>query len=330
MESSSNPIDLAVLVLAFRRPEELSRSLEALKSAGVRRVYVNVDGPRKGNFRDADKIREVIEVANGFGKSLNLELRTNRENGGVGAGLVKAISWFFEHENLGIIIEEDVVIEPTSIVLADSMLNAHFADGQIGSVSLFSSVPLRRVTANGDTWRFSAYPSSWYWGTWKDRWLQLEPSLEKWACEFGAAGLETIGGRRFANFWSREFDRELSEGVVPWEALWLYTHWKKGWLSANTNDNYCLNYGYSEAATNSFERPTWYPVEAKRWLGVIQVPTHVVRDFRADSWVANQMFGLSTTKALKRSIGTLFPWAKKLWRSVVMKPMPAEQNDGPK
>lgn len=298
-----------------------------MELAGVRQVYVNVDGPRNGAFKDVEKIREVIDVVNEYRQSLEIVLRTNPENGGVGLGLTQAISWFFDHEDLGLIIEEDVVIEPTSLALAFSMLNEYSTDKRVGSVSLFNSVPSRRVTGASDTWRFSAYPSSWYWGTWKDRWKQLEPSLENWTSDFGPAGLASVGGRRFANFWGREFERELVHGVVPWEALWLYTHWKNDWLSANANENYCLNYGYSDEATNSFERPTWYPVETKRWLGETQAPIDVVRDFRADYWIANQMFGLSLGKALKRSVATLFPWAKKLWRSLVLKPMAAEKKD---
>jgi hypothetical protein len=311
----------SALVIAFRRPKQLAACLNSLIAAGVSRTYVSVDGPRPGMADDAAQIAKVVEVVESRSDQLNISLRQAQTNGGVGQGLVDGISWFFSHEPRGMVIEEDILIEPSSYRLATSMLRNLEDDSQIGSISLFNAVPRRKIRDASASWRLSALPSSWYWGTWANRWEALEPSISNWQQDFGTDGLHRIGGSRFFEFWSGEFERELAVGLVPWETLWLYTHWRKGWLSANTNLNHCINLGYTGAATNSFERPTWYPTQTTSWTGGIDFPSTNTRDLKADAWMANQMYGLSRSKVLKRNLGRKFPWLRQAWRNAKMEPI---------
>lgn len=309
------------LVLAFKRPKQLAACLDALIEAGASKVYVSVDGPRSSFPEDPDQIARVIAVVESRASLLDLTVRQASVNGGVGQGLLDGISWFFDIESHGMVIEEDIIVEPTSYRLASRMLHDLESVSTIGSISLFNAAPRRVIRDDQASWRLSAIPSSWYWGSWRDRWHARETSISKWRNDFGIDGLRNVGGDRFAEFWSGEFDRELSVDLVPWETLWLYTHWRHGWLSANTNCNYCINLGYTDAATNSFERPTWYPTHAREWNGTNDPPLQLLRDRRADRWMANQMYGLSLAKVVKRKVGQRIPHLRRAWRSARMKPM---------
>lgn len=309
------------LVLAFRRPKQLAACLDALIEAGTQKVYVSIDGPRSLFPQDRSQIARVVEVVESRGDRLDLTLRQATFNGGVGQGLLDGISWFFENEHRGMIIEEDIIIEPSSYLLASRMLLDLEDNYSVGSISLFNAVPKRVIHDAAASWRLSTIPSSWYWGTWRDRWEARETSILDWRQDLGVERLRGIGGTRFADFWEREFEREISVELVPWETLWLYTHWRKGWLSANANCNYCINLGYTNAATNSFERPTWYPTQASRWNGASHAPVRMLRDRRADRWMANQLYGISPTKVLKRNVGQKFPWLRQAWRRARVKPM---------
>jgi hypothetical protein len=309
------------LVLAFKRPKQLTACLDALIEAGTSKVYISIDGPRATSPEDSDSIAQVIAVVESRASLLDITVRQASVNGGVGQGLLDGISWFFDIEPHGMVIEEDIVVEPSSYRLASRMLHDLEHVSTVGSISLFNAAPRRVIHDDRASWRLSAIPSSWYWGSWRECWQAREASISNWRDNLGFDGLMNIGGGRFAEFWSDEFDRELSVNLVPWETLWLYTHWRKGWLSANTNHNYCINLGYTDAATNSFERPTWYPTNATEWNGVNDPPLHLLRDHRADAWMANQMYGLSPAKVLKRKVGQRLPYLRRAWRGARMKPM---------
>ena len=133
------------LVIAFRRPKQLAACLDSLIDAGVSRTYVSVDGPRLGMTDDAAQIAKVVEVVESRSDRLNISLRQAQTNGGVGQGLVDGIKWFFSHEPQGMVIEDDILIEPSSYRLATSMLWNLEADSQIGSISLFNAVPRSKV-----------------------------------------------------------------------------------------------------------------------------------------------------------------------------------------
>lgn len=318
---ASNAADLALLVPAFRRVKPLKACLDAIELASPRKVYVSIDGPRPAVESDQEAVLAVKELVGTYTRRFPLEIRTNAENGGVGAGVVSALDWFFSQEESGVVIEDDLRVEPSSLSLAAELLRRYDGNPSIGSISLFNSVPMRKVSSPDLSVRFSRFASSWYWGTWRTSWAQHLKSIEDWRDRAKFGRLEQVGGREFATFWSDLIDFELSINRVPWETLWLCTHWQNDWVSANTNSNFCLNLGYTTEATNSFERPSWYPTSSIPWDGTLSLPPKVVNDNRADKWVARQMYGLGRTKTFKRILGHRAPWLRRAWRGASMKPM---------
>src|SRR5882757_4165294 len=70
-----NPLRTAVLLVIFNRPKTTQLVFEAIRKAKPPRLYIAADGPRK---------------------NLNC-----------GVGPSSAFTWFFEHEEEGIILEDD-------------------------------------------------------------------------------------------------------------------------------------------------------------------------------------------------------------------------------
>jgi hypothetical protein len=100
--------DTPVLVIAFNKPDLLLSSLQKLKNNRPRMIYIHLDGP--GNSERASDLnlncKLVIEA---FAKEFeNVKIRIQDKNLGGKFGVLSAIEWFFESEEFGIILEEDI------------------------------------------------------------------------------------------------------------------------------------------------------------------------------------------------------------------------------
>ena len=309
----------AVLVLAFNRPNVVKRVFEALAAARPRTVYINIDGPRAGVVSDDTAVRQVRRVAEGLEWPCPVTIRSHDSNIGLGEGVVGALDWFFSHEPEGVVLEDDVLIEPKSLTLATELLTEFRHVSSVGSISLFNPVPARYLAAPQEDLWYSRIVSTQYWATWSDRWQSLAPSLEDWENRLPRRKLVDIGGSKFADFLIPAWRQEVREGGPKWEGRWMATHWFNDWRVLTTTSNYCLHLGFSQEASNSHEQPSWYPTKMESWhrSGEIKPPMSV--DRAADLWRVNQRYGLSRTKILKRWVGRRIPWFRRAWRSATVR-----------
>ena len=97
----------AVLFLIFNRPAETRIVLEQLRQQQVRNLYVAADGPRANNESDVKHCAECRELINSIDWECNVVTLFRNENLGCGRAVSDAITWFFSHEEMGIILEDD-------------------------------------------------------------------------------------------------------------------------------------------------------------------------------------------------------------------------------
>ena len=293
---------VSVLVLAFRRPDKLYETLAALKVNRLGKVYIHIDGPRYGVAEDAAAVAACFEVANQFTWDCPSEIRLLPQNGGLGLGVLQGINWFFEHETKGIILEEDVIIAPNSLFLAGLMLQEFAHDPEVGSVTLFNAVPQKVQSQPESLLRFSKIPSSQYWGTWKDRWVQTIELSSITLQTNTRAELEGVGGERFAESWIDSLGSAITDSQLSWEHGWILTHWINSWKSVVSSKNFAVHNGFGPAASNSNVCPSWYPTQFSEMLDTHPVINPPALDSRADAWYFNQRFGLSRWKKIKRGV----------------------------
>jgi hypothetical protein len=308
-----------VLVLAYRRVDALEQTLQALRLSSPISVYVSVDGPRgdrSGEDREVEQVREFLES---FEFTCPFHLRYNETNRGLGEGVCEAIGWFFAHEKSGVILEDDVYIEPSSLGLAGRLLSEFKDDRRVGSISLFNPVPPTAQHEPRATYRFSHIPSSQYWGTWRDRWQVCTELQSPKQVRLSRRHLTELGGDSFARMYLDGWNRATSIERVSWEGRWLATHFSHNWVVPTTNQNFSLHLGFNSRASNSVEQPSWYPTELATWDGSLTAPATIEVDRRADRWYLDRRFGLSAKMRWRRAIRRSFPWLATFWRRRTVK-----------
>ena len=301
-----------VLVLAYNRRAVLERTLVRVLAERPSRLYVSVDGPREDRADDARRVGAVRRYVHSVRQSHNLEALFLDTNGGVRQGVLEGVDWFFSREESGVVVEDDVLISPGSLQLAGECLEKFGGRKDVGSISLFNPVPARRQTHPQRSFRYSSIPSSQYWGSWRERW-ELTHEL-RLAHEFVEPPdwLFASGSSSLAWWWWRYLE-STSWHQLSWEDIWILTHWREGLQAAYTNSNHSIHLGFTEEATQSFERPSWYPLTLENGRVKLGDYRAVEKDARADQWYYNQRFGLSPWKKMKRAIWVRFPQIRHIY-----------------
>ena len=102
------PLNTAVLLLIFNRLETTKQVFEAIRKAKPPRIYIAADGPRPGILDEKEKVRKVRDhVLDKIDWNCKVKTLLREKNLGCKYAVSSAISWFFENEEMGIILEDD-------------------------------------------------------------------------------------------------------------------------------------------------------------------------------------------------------------------------------
>jgi hypothetical protein len=145
-----------------------------------KRLYVACDGPNPDCPGEAEKVaatRAVIEQEIDW--PCQIERLYSDVNQGCRLGVSRAISWFFEQVEEGIILEDDCVPHPDFFPYCTALLERYRHDMRIWSVC-GSNFQLghRRGDAS---YYFSIHGDSWGWATWRRAWVCHESAVTNWA-----------------------------------------------------------------------------------------------------------------------------------------------------
>ena len=278
-----------VLLIIFNRPHLTQRVLEAVRQAHPVRLYVAADGPRPHHATDALRCALTRAVVTN-GEPWPCEVRTlfRDENLGCGRGPASAISWFFEHETEGIILEDDCLPTPDFFRFCAELLLRYRHDTRVMHISGNNLTREARwpVAPGADSYHFSGRVHSWGWATWRRAWQHFD---------FGLALLPELRRRGALpsvypdvverRYWLAKFEAVRS-GPQPahiWDYQWHFAVAAHGGLTVVPAVNLVTNIGFGDDATHTFDPhdQVSHPV-VHRLPFPLHHPPVVLRDTRRD------------------------------------------------
>ena len=158
------------LLIAFLRPHGTLKVMEECISAGVNRVYLSVDGPRTNSEKQKQEslVTSAKELAERCG--IALYVLHHSQNLGVGLAIRSALDWFFDQEEMGIVLEDDLEIHPDFFEFATGALLSNLLSGQVRMVS-GNQFFQNNLEVGQRQW--TNYPLIWGWGTTSDSWKEF-------------------------------------------------------------------------------------------------------------------------------------------------------------
>jgi hypothetical protein len=278
----------AVLLLVFRRADLVHRQIEALRPLRPTRLYVAADGPRQGNFADHVECAQARRVLGEIDWPCTVKKLLRSANLGVKLAVTQGIDWFFEHEECGIILEEDCLPHPDFYTYCAALLERYRDDPRIMQISGTNFQPVPR--ADGASYFFSRYNHVWGWATWRRAWACYRPHFEGIEDFWQRTARGYWANRREKKYWSKMFALASSNRVQTWAYRWTFTIWAEGGLCIYPERNLVTNQGFDARATNTSKPDKAKANRPLEPLGSLVHPSAVSRCLPADRWTFEHLF----------------------------------------
>ena len=303
-----------VLLIVFNRPQPTRRVLAAVRQARPACLYIAADGPRPGHPTDAARCAETRAlVTAGVDWPCEVHTQFRDENLGCGRGPSAAITWFFQHEPEGIILEDDCLPTAGFFRFCSELLLRYRHDSRVMHISGNNLTHEARqpAAAGAESYYFSGQVHSWGWATWRRAWQQFDFDL-KLLPELGRRGaLPAIyPGWLERQYWLRKFEA-VRVGPQPahiWDYQWHFAVAAHGGLSIAPAVNLVTNIGFGDDATHTFDphdqraHPT-----AHELAFPLHHPPEVRRDARRDARHFREHLLNRTWAAGRRWLARLLP-----------------------
>lgn len=245
---------IPVLVLCFARIDTLRRTFESVLAQPHGAIYVSCDGPSPVYARECEEVREYISDLLRTGVIQGL--RISEVNEGTLIGVSKGIDWFFGQEEIGIIIEDDLVLESDLLGLVEISSN-FLSNSDIISIGLHNGTPTELISDNTKICRRSNFVISWGWVTTREKWNSRITSfhdVDFW--RLFTIMTRVIGPSSAAyHLWIYALQRRQERIDVrkcDWDHLWQLNCFLKSKSVASFNRNLITNIGDGNGATHTF------------------------------------------------------------------------------
>ena len=280
----------ALLFLVFNRPDTTIQVFKKIRQAKPPRLYVASDGPRDGNNDDKKKVTKVREIATKVDWPCEIKTLFRDKNLGCKKGVSTAITWFFEHEEQGIILEDDCVPNLDFFTFCENLLQRYDKDERISTIT-GNNFQDGKWRGNA-SYYFSKYNHCWGWATWRRSWKNYDGDIKFWSKWSNSnAWLDFISDKVERRYWQNIFDRVHSGQVNSWAYPWTASTWYKEGLTITPNVNLVSNIGFGENATHTTSKKDKFMELPVNSLGALMYPKKVEKNIEADNWTFNHHYG---------------------------------------
>lgn len=165
----------AVLFLGYNRPDNTLESFKSIRQIKPARLYVAIDGPRKNFKDDKENVAKVKKIFNKIDWPCKLKTLFRNKNLGCKKAVSEAISWFFNFEEQGIILEDDCLANQDFFHFCENLLNRFKEDDRVACITgnNFQNNQWR----GNSSYYFSKYNHCWGWATWRRAWKNYQGDL---------------------------------------------------------------------------------------------------------------------------------------------------------
>ncbi len=208
--------DIPVLFLVWVRPELAAKVFSQIRKAQPKRLYVALDGPR--NEKDEELIKKTLEVIK-VDWDCDVKYLKRDKNLGCKVAVAEAITWFFENEEMGIILEDDCYPDLSFFPYCEELLNRFKDDTRIMSIGGYGGYwPDAKYSYD-----FTKHFGVWGWASWRRAWKYFDIDMSDFALFEEEKAIE----RYVVNVFDRvnlnhNFSLHASHDQTTWDWIWCY------------------------------------------------------------------------------------------------------------
>lgn len=301
-----------ILFIIFNRPEVTRLVFNEIKKIKPVRLFIAADGPRKNKESDPTLCQETRKIIEQINWPCEVKTLFRDENFGCGKAVSSAITWFFDHVEQGIILEDDCLPDPSFFPYCSELLEYYKNEEKVMHIG---GVNFQNDNKRGDgSFYFSAISHVWGWATWKRAWNKYDFNLNGYE-NFNKSGIvsEYFNDKKIIKRWMGTFRDMRQHKIDTWDHQWTFTVLSNHGLAIVPNVNLISNIGFGIDATHTHSADSVHSnAITKPILLPTKKPSFVSLDKEADYFFLKEIEHWETQRQF-----SLY-WIKNTLRTVVI------------
>ena len=245
-----SPLKTAVLFLVFNRLDKTKLVFQSIRQAKPPRLYIAADGARSDKDGEHNKVEAVREyIIKNIDWDCKIKTLFRDKNLGCKYACSEAVTWFFENEERGIVLEDDTVPSQSFFWYCEELLLKYKDNDSIYMVSgdSFSS---DHVSIKED-YAFCKYPLFWGWASWARVWKNYDAELEDWPIQKSVLPDSISSYHPTRVFWRQIFQKMYDREIDTWDYQFAYLMLKNEGKCIVPRVNLVTNIGFGADATHT-------------------------------------------------------------------------------
>jgi hypothetical protein len=277
-----------ILFIIYKNPKVTKLVFEKIREIKPSVLYISSDGPKENSF--AEEVREINEtrkIIENIDWDCKVYKKYEKINLGCKLGVSSAISWLFETEENGIILEYDCIPDLSFFRFCEILLEKYKDNEKIFSISgnNFDFGNINELNNDKNSYHFSHILKLWGWATWKRAWKFFDIELKDFN-HFKKQNTikDLILNKDHQNYWLDKIN-EVHVGInnSTWGFIWLYTLLNNKAYCITPNINLVSNIGFGDEATHAKDSTSIFSNMKTGSIQTINHPTIIEPNFESDS-----------------------------------------------
>ena len=271
-----------ILITAWKRPYHLRDLINAIRPLKPNKIFFSCDGPKKNNLEEYNLVELTKKQLEFIDWECNLKTLFSEHNQGCCNSMTRALNWFFDNVDAGIILEDDCIPHEDFLPFCNELLDKYKFDNRVWSISgtNFQDNQLR-----GDgSYYFSKYIQVWGWATWKRSWKEYDIEMKSWN-KLKASDLvnSIFDSKKEFKHWYKLWNTLLLKNKPDaWDYRFSYSSIINRGYSIIPNRNLVRNIGFDKSATNT--KINRFKTEISEGLLPISHPSFIIDHKDADKY----------------------------------------------
>lgn len=237
-----------ILYLVFNRLDSVKKTFPEIAKQKPKQLFIAADGSRNPKEKKlTDSVRKYILERIDW----NCEIKTlfRAKNLGCKYAVSSAIDWFFENVEQGIIIEDDILIDPSFFKFTQEMLDKYKNNEKIMSITGHNIFGKSNSTKN--SYIFSKYFFCGGWATWRNSWKKMDLEMEIYK-KYNDENIKNIfPGAIERLLYKKRFSDNILGKISSWATSFFFTHLHYDSYCIVPKNNLIENIGFSKDSTHT-------------------------------------------------------------------------------
>jgi len=287
-----------VLFLTFNRLDTTKKVFEVIKQVKPPKLYLASDGARVNKSGEKEVVESVRNfLLNNIDWQCEVKTLFREHNLGCGKAVSSAINWFFENEEMGIILEDDCLPSISFFRFCDELLLRYKDDQRIMHIS---GDNFQDGISRGDgSYYFSQISHVWGWAAWRRAWKLYDFEMKSLNNFINYKIYKNVWKQnKVQKYWLKQFKNVSLGKIDTWDYQWNYCLIVNNGLSILPNINLVENIGFNSEATHTSNSKLKMP-SADEITFPLTHPQFFVPDLEADTYTFNKQYQQSLLSKIK-------------------------------